>query len=87
MSKDPEWYEDPPTTAYLKYKVKGEWVEISPDGEECGMCGDRCYLTQWKYRVTLTPVNHEGKIIESETPWSLCGSCQDGAKYELMGDF
>ena len=48
------------------------WGRVEPDGSECTACGDRCYLTMWRWLVstgTSSPPQVVGPV--------LCGSCYD----------
>ena len=51
-----------------------EWLDEDGDGEECAVCGDRCYLTARNCYLSVSGRRMDAPVL------SLCGSCKDEAK-------
>ena len=66
----------PEVSIPLRYSTR--WVETEPSGQECMVCGDRCFL--FPPRVLLVTVNPGGIVLEMENV--VCASCFDVAGME-----
>jgi hypothetical protein len=50
--------------------ISVHWLEESPDGSACVLCGDRCYLKQYRLWAFI-----DGRR-EQRGEWVACDSCK-----------
>ena len=53
-------------------RVELLWEPQDPDGTECCLCGDVCFLSMWRLFVRKL-----GAVAKSETKYCRCQSCYE----------
>ena len=57
----------------ITFKLSHRWIKEDPDGQECVVCGDTCYLfPPRRLKVTVHPI---GSSFEMDGV--ICNSCLD----------
>jgi len=62
----------------IKVGVKLRLIEVEPDGAECTICGDCCYLSQSEIWAQFTIAGNKNK--PKKLDFAFCQSCRDQAK-------